>query len=298
MSAWQSTRGPEWLVAALTLSAAGQQDSAELIAAARNLSGISPAYASATYHRLRLGASSSTTRPVYDELSQLMPGIVDSQPLSTVNQFADLRSSLSPSLEDYLQNATRSTAGLVNPVASPPGKSVALCNVNIDAPETRHLSDQTALILNQRMPLRLLKAAALSSALPANIRFTVAHMAWTRALLLDDAETAKSLAPYLAQCQPAFADWLHRYDAATPAERRALGLLALMRFASTEPTVRAGMERDFAAYSDTRDNWWCNYDPDDASRAVRRQNHPSIRQCVGRAWCATGSAIPHRRRPR
>jgi hypothetical protein len=266
VAAWQSTRGPEWLVAALTLSSAGQQGSAELMAAARNLSPSSPAYASATYHRLRLAASSPTTRPVYDELSQLMPLIVESQPLSTVNQFADLQSSLSPTLEDYLQNATRRTVNLVNPVSGdiqpPPLQNIALCGVNIHAPETRHLSDQTALIFNQRMPLRLLKEAALSSALPANVRFAVAHMAWTRALLLDDAETARSLSPDLAQCQPAFADWLNQYSAArTPQGRHVLGLLALMRFASTEPTVRAQLERDFAAYDGMRDNWWCDYNP-------------------------------------
>ena len=273
VAGWQSTREAEWLVAALTLSTAGQQGSAALMAGARNLSESSPAYASATYHRLRLAAWSSTpvqqfpptTRPVYDELSQLTAGIVASQPFSTVNQFADLRSSLSPTFEAYLQNATRRTPALGNPVSGDPQPphvpNLTLCGVDIYGADTGHLDEQTALIFNQRMPLRLLKEAALSSALPANVRFTVAHMAWTRALLLDDAETAKSLSPYLAQCQPAFADWLNGYDASAPPERQVLGLLALMRFSSTEPTVRAGIERDFAAYSDDRDNWWCGNDP-------------------------------------
>ena len=39
--------------------------------------------------------------------------------------------------------------------------------------------------------------AALSPVLPGNVRLQLAHMAWTRALLLDDPETARALSPYL-----------------------------------------------------------------------------------------------------
>jgi hypothetical protein len=103
----------------------------------------------------------------------------------------------------------------------------------------------------------MLRDAALSPALPANVRFEVAHMAWTRALLLDDPETARALTPYLSGCQPAFKQWLDQYNAATtPDERHVRGLLALMRFTSNEPTVRTGLERDFAVYDSFRDNWW------------------------------------------
>jgi hypothetical protein len=136
---------------------------------------------------------------------------------------------------------------------------VTLCGVDIREPNARHLGLDTAPIFNQRMPLERLRDAALSGVLPGNVRFAVAHMAWTRAVLLDRPEIARSLSPYLAGCQPAFKSWLDQYDAAkTPDERHVLGLLATMRFTSTEPTVRAGRERDFAAYSATRDNWWCD----------------------------------------
>lgn len=273
---WQSTHGAQWLVAALTLSAPGQDGDRDLMSAARNLPESSPAYASATYHRLRLAASSSkpgeqipsSTNLVYAELAKLMPHIVASQPTSTVNQFADLESSLSPTLKDYLANATRLPVGLANFAdgeAGPPlleNHPATLCGVDIYAAKTRHLDEQTALIFNQRMPLRLLKESALSSALPANVRFQLAHMAWTRALLLDDPDTARALSPILSGCQPTLGEWLNQYNAArTPDERHVLGLLALMRFTSTEPTVRSGLERDFAAYDRFRDNWWCSYSP-------------------------------------
>jgi hypothetical protein len=274
--AWHSTNAQQWLVAALTTAAPGAPGNAQLTAAARAILPASSAFASVTYHRLRLAAGNasiagefpSSTRPVYAEVSALMPRITQSQPLSTINLFADVESSLSPTLDDFLANATRQAASLTDslslgvlavPASAP---SVTLCGVAIYAPETRHLDDQTALIFNQRMPLRMLKEAVLASALPGNTRFQVAHMAWTRALLLDDPETARALSSYLAGCQPAFAPWLKQYDAArTPDERHVLGLLALMRFTSTEPRVRVGLERDFADYDGFRDNWWATVAP-------------------------------------
>ena len=52
---------------------------------------------------------------------------------------------------------------------------------------------------------------------------------------------------------------LTAYDGAHDADaRHVAGLLAMMRFASTEPDVRAGEQRagGFATYSEYRDNWW------------------------------------------
>lgn len=273
MSAWEQNHAPQWLVAALTTAAPGAQNNVKLIAAAREIPPTSPAYSSATYQRLRLAAASpvpvetipASTAPVYSELSHLMPRIAQSQPLSTVNQFADLQASLSPTFNDFLADATLrpvTSSGFAifsNADNSGPNKPVTLCGAPISSPDTRHLDDQTALIFNQRLPLRMLERAALSPTLPANVRFEVAHTAWTRALLLDQPDVARALSPYLAGCQPAFAGWLNQYNAArTPEERHVLGLLALMRFTSTEPLVRSGLERDFAAYDDFRDNWWCS----------------------------------------
>jgi hypothetical protein len=288
---WRSTHAAEWLVAALTLSRPGDEGDADLMAAARSVSADAPAYASVTYHRFRLAASSiaaveqipPTTRPIYDQLAELMPRIAESQPISTVNQFAGLQSILSPTLDDYLANATRRAVGRVDPVnnnfepLAASDKTITLCGVDIDAPETRHLDQQTALVFNERMPLRMLREAALSSALPGNVRFQLAHMAWTRALLLDDVETARLLGPYLRGCQPAFAPWLNQYDAASsPDERHVLGLLALMRFTSAEPTVRAGRERDFAAYDEMRDNWWCDINNDYAAPVSASDQGPHL----------------------
>ena len=122
----------------------------------------------------------------------------------------------------------------------------------------------------------MLKEAALYLPFPAMCAFNW-HTWLGRALLLDDVETARSLSPYLEGCQPAFATWLNQYDAArTPDERHVLGLLALMRFTSTEPTVRAGRERDFAAYDETRDNWWCSLNAQQLNPGSQEDRQPHL----------------------
>jgi hypothetical protein len=67
------------------------------------------------------------------------------------------------------------------------------------------------------------------------------------------------MSPILTGCYAAWKPWLDKYDnAASPEDRHAAGLLALMRFASTDPIVQDGEQRSegFATYSEFRDNWW------------------------------------------
>ncbi len=271
IASWRTTHGFEWLVAALTLAQPGDDAVAELTAAAKAVSPTSPAYASVTYHRLRLASSKNQPEPAtYTEVAALLPQIERTQSRSTINLFLDTQASLAPTLSDFLKSSTRLPASYTDVDGFEDGSSapdypinpgVALCGVNVYATKTPHFDTAIATIFNQRMPLHTLRDAVLGSDLPPNLRFQLAHMAWTRALLLDDADTARSLGPYLAGCQPAFKTWLDQYTAAKSSdERHVLGLLAMMRFTSTEPLVRTGGERDFAAYDEYRDNWWCNAD--------------------------------------
>lgn len=271
LATWRANHGMQWLVAALTFAQPGDEGVDELATAARGVPASSPAYASVTYQRLRLArASSGPTGDAYQEISALMPQMERTQPRSTINAFLDVQAQLAPTLDSFLKTAPRLPAsytdvdGFEDSASAPDyplSTSVTLCGVDVNGPKSQHFDSATATILNQRMPLRLLREAAQSTALPGNLRFQLAHMAWTRALLLDDSAAARALAPYLAGCQPAIKEWVDAYAAArTPDERHIAGLMAMMRFTSTEPMVRVGTERDFAAYDYMRDNWWCSED--------------------------------------
>ncbi|WP_213803796.1 hypothetical protein [Granulicella sp. dw_53] len=256
---WQSTKKPAWLVAALTLAQSSDPFAAELITAAAALPANSPAYTSATYNSLRLKAAAPATRT---ELLAILPTVERSESRSTINLFAGLLSRTAPTLTDFLKAAPRlpsgsdyeGTIGAPTDIPTP-----ELCGPKLDAAHTPLFDSEAAAILNQRLPLRLLREAAVSDALPPNLRFQLANATLTRAVLLDDPATAAALTPVLVGCQPAMKPWLDRYNAATTPEQRHLqGLFLLMRFPSTEPLVRTGNQRStgFATYSLLRDNWW------------------------------------------
>lgn len=261
VAGWRSARTTPWLIAALTAVAPGDAAVPELLRATRELPQGSPASVAATYYRLRLETDQPAARA---ELDQVLPGYAESQTRSTINLFVGLRQRSSPTPAAFLHDAGTLPAGTTSfdgddPAALGTKPVDGLCHLQASEAETRLFDHEAATVLNTRMPLGMLAEAAGSEVLPVNIRFQIAQATWTRAVLLNRPEVAKRMTPLLSGCYPAWQPWLGKYDGAANAEdREANGLLALMRFASTEPIVRDGAQRSegFASYSEYRDNWW------------------------------------------
>jgi hypothetical protein len=265
---WHTTPSTPWLVAALLFAKPADADAPALIAAAQAIPTTNPAWLTVTYHRLRLSPPTDARR---NELITLLHQFQKTEGTSTLNLFTALAAASSTTLDAWLSHAARTPAGEdsdedtdVQLIAQPTGgTAVDVCG----HPEktTQPLFDtDDAVALNQQFPLRLLATAAESSTLPANLRYQVAQATLVRSILLDQPALANRMAPILEGCRPAWKPVLDAYAAAsTPSDRHAAGLLALMRFASTEPSVREGEERrqGFATYDELRQNWWCSTVP-------------------------------------
>ena len=256
---WQSSHTTVWLAAALMLTAKPDADTPALLAAARAVSATDPAYLTVTYHRLRLGPQDAASRAEVLSLLKRKDGP------STTNQLTALAALTSPTLDDWLLRAPRTPAGESSWDGGIDPPTLPKEDVCGRKPTGYQLFDTDAAVaLNQQMPLRLLAAAAESTALPENLRFQVAQAAWARAVLLDQPAIARRMTPVLESCRATWKPVLDAYDnASTPTDRHAAGLLALLRFASTEPSVRDGEERrsGFATYDEFRQNWWCSTVP-------------------------------------
>jgi hypothetical protein len=77
--------------------------------------------------------------------------------------------------------------------------------------------------------------------------------------LTDTESFVRRTTPLLVQCRSAWAPVLTVCtDSITANDRKVNGLLTLMRFASTEPSVCNGEEgrNGFATYDSCRQNWW------------------------------------------
>jgi hypothetical protein len=278
---WHSTRSTVWLVAAISYAEPGDPATPELLKAAKPVLQADPGWLAITYHRLRLSPQDAATR---SEVLALLPQIRKSRDVSTMNLFLALSTTTAPDLDEWLATIPRVPAGeksyedgedlLPNTITAStddaaggrePAAIEDICGKKFPGNTLLPLFDtDAAAVLNRDMPLRLLAKAAESTALPENLRFQVAQATWARAVLLDKPKIARRMTPILIGCRAAWRPVLTAYDSATTADaRHANGLLALMRFASTVPSVWDGEDRrgGFATYDEFRQNWWCSTVP-------------------------------------
>jgi hypothetical protein len=260
---WRATHSNAWLLAAISFAQPADAATPELLTAAAAVSRSDPAWTAVTYHRLRLLPRDAAMRR---QLLAVLPMLDKAETSSTVNLFTTLNAATAPTLDAWLATAGRYPAseGYDNGNSDAPSAPTEdVCGKKIVGGVELFDTD-AAVALNRDMPLRLLAQAAESNTLPANLRFQVAQAAWARAVLLDQPDLAHRLTPVLLACRATWKPVLDAYDASTtPDDRHANGLLALMRFASTEPSVREGEERrsGFATYDSFRQNWWCTTVP-------------------------------------
>ena len=90
--------------------------------------------------------------------------------------------------------------------------------------------------MSRFMPLPMMARVAQSDRLPSNMQRDVALAVWTRAVLLEDAEIANSVAPIVARHFPQFgAGWKAYQGAATPQQKKMESALLLLRLPAASP---------------------------------------------------------------
>jgi hypothetical protein len=275
---WRSSHSVAWMLAALMNARSAPPD---LLAAAAAVPRSSPVWTAITYYRLSASPDAAVARA---ELAQLLPTIEGSETGSDANAFRQLAQVKANSLDEFVRLGTMKPAGYDDGIGDPvlPGsggpKMPTMAGLPVNADE--RFDELTARVLNRNVPLAQLAAYARENQLPRQIHFELAMAVWSRAVLLDQPEIARTLTPALIEGEPGSRQWLEAYDAAaTPDDRQLAKLLALMRFPSVRPYVEegAGREQGFVGYSLYRDNWWCAaMDQDRTSPAPAKPLPPSL----------------------
>jgi len=178
---WQATKGPHWLIAALTHVKPGDAAASALLDATKSLAAGSPASVHVAHHRARLLADRDAARA---ELDRVLTR--DDVPQSARNQLLAQRRGLARSLNELLRDTPVRIVGR------------GLDAVLDDESETL-LPLDAAEAFNHRMPLAMMRTAARDASLPANIRAELQNATDTRAALLDPATDKFALAYDLAR---------------------------------------------------------------------------------------------------
>lgn len=262
---WRKTDSRAWLIAALSKTAGRDAATPALIAAADRIETNSPAYATASFHVVRLLLESGDRAGARSRLDEILK---QNLPPSAVNQFLHQRMLLASTLEEFLKYAQRRPSAFS---WGDDGREIPIEPKELsEDSDLKQLAGRTlfdvdaAEIINDHLPLSLLLEAANSRTLPDHLRKRVALAAWTRAIMLDNTEAGKALAPILSSLAPEMKPLLDEYMAATnAANRKAAALYTLLKFPGTRPFVDAGVGRTtpLNERDSFRDNWWCDRSP-------------------------------------
>jgi hypothetical protein len=261
---WQETKSLAWLAASLMKADPKDTVNVRTLTAAARVDAESPAFLTLAFHRLRLLQQTRQNDLVRSELDQLLARQGKEMPLSARNQFFALRMKVASNLSEFLQFAIRVPSNAASEAEPQPGAPEFI-------PSRRYFDSDASTALTEKLPMKMLAAAARSNALPEALRRDVAIAAWTRAVLLNKEQTAEELSPLVSELEPEVKGALEEYiSAPTGRGREFAAVFAILRNPGFRPFVSANPgrgwffaseESHFNKIDSLRDNWWCSLRP-------------------------------------
>ena len=259
---WETKSTIPWLVAALSKVKSTHAKAARLQTAAAQLQPTSPAFATASFHIVRLNIEAGRFSEARTYLDELLRKNERSLNRSTLNLLQHQRQMVSDSLGDFLTHAQRIPAGF----SWDDGDREMPVDDDEFGEDSKPLRDRKLFdsdageIINLKIPLSLLSQIPGSSKLPENLRRDVTQAAWLRAIILDSPKTATSLTPALKTLAPEMTSVLNQYlSARDPLAKKFAGIYAWLKFPGLEPFIDVGVGRATLSEQDSyRDNWWCS----------------------------------------
>jgi hypothetical protein len=256
LATWQQSHALPWLVMAIIKADPSDAIAPQLLAEAEKIKPGSPAYDTVFYHRVRLLTALKRTEEARALLDAALPALRQQNPNSKLNALLGERMALARDFNEFLQFAPRtlmsSNSQGAYDLQSQCNENAHAVNASAKCPELSQSLwfDQDAVqVFNQQMPVSLLIQAANSQRLPQNLRQTLALMAWTRSVLLQDASSAAALAPLLPKSVHDTAG----SSAGFPAD------VAILRNPGIRPYLEQGVARAASSseFDQYRNNWWC-----------------------------------------
>jgi hypothetical protein len=301
LSKFRETGSDLWLMTAISRADKNSTQLAKLLDAGRRVSHLSPAYDTITYHVARLLLESGRSAEAKKILDDVLNSS-DDMPISTRNQFLDLRLTIAETLDDFLRYSLR------KPFAFDLDGSTGSIDEFVEEEKTwfdpdnttqtreeyeREIEDNfkdkrlwqdrwmfdsgTVDLMNENFPLSVLQQVERSEAIPDYLRERFAIPIWTRAVLLGDLSSAQKIAPELVRLHPEFEPFLTRIaNAKTPAARDHAVLFFILKNPVLGPLIADGLGKGDNEFGEFDSNdWWCTSYDIDFSDEGENTNQPT-----------------------
>jgi hypothetical protein len=236
---WQQVKSQPWLLCVLSKITAQSADANSILLAAGKLGSDTPGYVSSAFLESALLMQAGKL----EQASALIDSVLASNKLdpSSKNMYGLLRIQLAETLERFLAEAIAKPLGEWGG-----GQDEVSWN---DSPLSPWLLPSAQRLLDRQMPLNMLRKAAISPAMSANLRNQLAQCVWVRAVLLDDDLTAQQLANVLKMNSKKLAPYYRAFLAAkTPAARKFAAAFLMLHEDDADPTV--------GSMHEVGEHWW------------------------------------------
>lgn len=259
---WKETKSSHWLVNALSHAAQTSPQTPELLSEAakvpRNFSG----YATVRYHQVRLLLEAGKRADAKKLLDEVIADNFQNYPISSQNKFLAQRMVLSANLEEFLKFARRKAATFVwSDDANEEGDDLRSDKALLPWTKREMFDDDSVAFFNEKMPLSVLREAALNEQMPEHLKKFLVSAVWTRAFLLGNGQIESEFTPLMTRYAKEYAPLFSKYAAAaSPSDREAAALLVILNYPVIQPYIPVGFGRDNStpdSIDSIRGNWWC-----------------------------------------
>ncbi len=262
---WKETKSPRWLVNAISHADRNAPQTPELLSEAAKIQKNSNGYATVRFHQIRLSLEADKRGEAKKLLDEVMANNFESYPISAQNKFLAQRMIVAENLAEFLKYAQRKAATFVySDDANEEGDDLKN-DKELQPWATRSMFDEDATaFFNERMPLSILREAALNEQLPEHLKKFLVEAVWTRAVLLGNSEIEREFTPLMTRYAKEFAPTFANYaNAANATDREAAALLVILNNPVIQPYIPVGFGRGDSSpevIDSIRGNWWCAED--------------------------------------
>lgn len=290
-----------WLATAISKAEPSSTELNRLFEAANKINFSSPAFPTIVYHRARLLIELKKPAEARKMLDEVLNSSLE-MPISSRNQFLDLRLKLAETLDEFLKYAQRKPFAFdfdgeaktideiiaerkswYNPEYDKQTKEEYDSEIEKEFGEERlwqdrvMFDDKTILLINEHFPIEILMQAVKSPALPDYLQKRFAMTVLVRALLLKDYAAVQKIAPEIIKFEPDLQTALNQLSAATPTKKKYAALYLILKNESFSPYVPSGIGSPMEQYT-YASRWWCapydEYYEDDIEKPIPRSSIP------------------------
>ena len=277
---YKNTNSDLWLMTAISKAHKTSAALNDLMTAAEKVPASSPAFPTVAYHRARVLMELKKDAEAKKLLDEILDSTIE-MPVSSRNQFLDMRAKYADTLDDFLkyslkkpfafeyngegmtvEQITELEKTYYNPEYDKGTKEDYEKQVEKDNQKYKDwqnrlmIDDRTAFVMNELFPMSLIIQTSKSPVLPDYLRERFTKVIFVRSLLTGDYATAEKYAAEYLKIVPDQTELVNQYLTAKPADKKYAMYYLILKNEDMTPFIASGFGDESGQFT-YASRWWC-----------------------------------------